>query len=185
MSFQLTTNRLQLQIEDSASAQKILDFYKKNATLFDKYEPTRPDNFYTLAYQEKAITYEYSEIMKGKSLRYYVYLKGAPSIIIGSVNFSRIEHGPFSRTSIGYKFDSEYQGKGYALEACQATIPILFSNYHIHRIEARVALDNFPSIRLLEKLNFVYEGIEYKSVEVNNVFRDHHRYSLINPAIHD
>lgn len=184
MSFQLTTRRLQLQIEDASSAEKVLAFYRKNASLFDRFEPTRPNNFYTLAYQTAAMSYEYSEIMKGKNLRYYVYLKDNLSTIIGSVNFARIEHGPFSRASIGYKFDSDYHGKGYALEACQATIPVLFSNYHIHRLEARVSLDNLPSIRLLEKLDFTYEGIEYQSVEVNGVFKDHHRYSLICSSNH-
>lgn len=184
MSFQLTTSRLQLQIEDAAKADKVLAFYKKNAGLFDRFEPTRPNNFYTLAYQTAAMSYEYSEIIKGKSLRYYVYQKDNPDVIIGSVNFARIEHGPFSRASIGYKFDADYQKKGYALEACRAAIPILFSNYHIHRLEARVSLDNIPSIRLLEKLNFTYEGIEYQSVEVNGVFKDHHRYSLICPSNH-
>lgn len=185
MSFQLTTNRLQLQIEDATHAEAILDFYMKNAALFDKYEPTRPEKFYTLAYQKAAVAYEYTEIIKGKNLRYYVYLKNRPSVIIGTINYSRMEHGPFSCASIGYKFDSDYHGNGYALEACKATIPIVFSNYNIHRIEARVALDNLPSIRLLEKLNFVYEGIEYQSVEINGVFKDHHRYSLLNSLTHD
>lgn len=185
MSFQITTGRLQLQIEDASKAEAVLAFYKKNATLFDRFEPTRPDHFYTLEYQKASLAYEYSEIIKGKALRYYVYLKENPSVIIGSVNFAKIEHGPFSRASIGYKFDSNYHGNGYALEACQAAIPILFSNYHIHRIEARVSLDNLPSIRLLEKLDFVYEGIEYQSVEINGIFKDHHRYSLLCPSNHD
>lgn len=185
MSFQLTTERLQLQIENDTKAEEVLSFYKKNAALFDRYEPTRPDNFYTLSYQKAAMSYEYSEIIKGKTLRYYVYLKENPSAIIGSVNYSRMEHGPFSRACIGYKFDSDYHGNGYALEACQATIPILFTNYHIHRLEARVSLDNLPSIHLLEKLNFTYEGIEYQSVEINGTFKDHHRYSLLCPANHD
>lgn len=180
MSFQLTTSRLKLQIEDETKAGQILDFYKKNAVLFDLYEPTRPANFYTLAYQKAAVAYEYSEIIKGKNLRYYIYLKnGSP--IIGSINFSRMEHGPFSRVSIGYKLDKDYHGKGYALEACQAAIPVIFSNYKIHRIEARVAPDNTPSIKLLEKLHFQYEGIEYQGVEIGGSFKDHHRYSLLNP----
>lgn len=179
MSFTLTTARLILKVEDSTKAADILDFYDRNQILFDNFEPTRPANFYTLAYQTAVINYEYNQTITGKMLRYYVYLKDAPETIIGSVNFSRLEHGPFSRAAIGYKFDSSYHGQGYALEACEAAIKILFSNYKIHRIEARVATDNLPSIRLLEKLQFRFEGIEYQSVEVNGTFRDHYRYSLI------
>ncbi|MCM1158603.1 MAG: GNAT family N-acetyltransferase [Bacteroidales bacterium] len=179
MSFLLNTNRLILKIEDQTKAADVLEFYEKNKALFERFEPTRPEQFYTLAYQTATLHCEYTQFVKGKALRYYVYLKTQPEIIIGSVNFSRLEHGPFSRASIGYKFDAAYHGHGYAWEACQAAIPIMFSQYRIHRLEARVATDNVASIRLLERLGFLFEGIEYQSVEVNGVFRDHFRYSLI------
>lgn len=181
MSFRLTTDRLILQVEDSSKAEQILSFYDKNSMVFDRFEPTRPEHFYTLTYQKAALQYEYSEIVKGKTLRYYIYLKNSPDTIIGSLNFSCIQHGPFSRASIGYKIDRDHQGHGYAAEACQAAIPVLFSNYKIHRIEARVSPDNIASIKLLEKLGFQFEGMEYKSVEVNGIFQDHFRYSLIAP----
>ena len=170
MSFQLETDRLILKIEDDTAAQKVLDFYVRNQEQFERFEPTRPRNFYT---------YEYHEIIKGKTLRYYVYTKEQPDMLIGSVNFSNFMHRPFSRTSIGYKLDKDAQGHGYAYEACQAAIPIIFSNYRIHRIEARVAPDNLPSIRLLERLHFLYEGIEYQGVEIQGVYKDHYRYGLI------
>lgn len=179
MSFQLTTDRLIMKIEDSNKTSDILAFYQNNKTLFEQFEPTRPENFYTEAYQRATISYEYSEIIKGKSLRYYIYLPSQPDTIIGSINFFRMEHGPFSRASIGYKLDAAYHGNGYAYEACKASIPVLFDNYKIHRIEARVALNNTPSVKLLERLHFQFEGIEYKSVEVNGTFTDHYRYSLL------
>lgn len=179
MSFQLTTDRLLLQVEDSSKAEQILAFYARNRSCFEPFEPTRPDNFYTLAYQKAAVQYEYSEIIKGKTLRYYIYLKASPDAIIGSLNFSRIEHDPFSRASLGYKIDGDHQGQGFAAEACRAAIPVMFSNYKIHRIEARVSPDNLPSIKLLERLNFRFEGLEYQSIEVMGKYRDHFRYSLI------
>lgn len=182
MSFRITTKRLILTIEDGTKSREILAFYQRNKDLFERFEPTRPDNFYTEAYQKAAVSYEYSQIIKGKTLRYYIYLKEQPDTIIGSVNFSRMEHGPFSKASIGYKLDAACHGHGYATEACQAVIPILFSNYRIHRIEARVSPDNLPSIRLLERMNFRFEGIEYESVEVNGRFTDHYRYSLLAPV---
>lgn len=179
MAFTLETERLILKVEDSMKAQEILDFYINNKELFEQYEPTRPHNFYTLAYQMASLNYEYTQIVKGKSLRYYIYLKDNPDTIIGTINFSRMEHGPFSRTSIGYKIDAASHKMGYAYEACCAAIPVIFKNYKIHRIEARVAPDNIPSIKLLERLGFCYEGIEYQGVEVNGKFRDHYRYGLI------
>jgi ribosomal-protein-alanine N-acetyltransferase len=179
MSFYFTTNRLILKVLDNTYAADVLSFYENNRTLFENVEPTRPTNFYTVDFQSAYLDYERNEMAKGKTLRYYVFLKEHPETIIGSVNFSNIVHGPFSRASIGYKFDAGYHGCGYATEACQAAIQVLFSNYKIHRIDARVAPDNLPSIKLLENLGFVYEGIEYKGVEVNGTFQDHFRYGLL------
>ena len=180
MSFSLTTKRLQLHVENESIADKVLEFYVENSLYFDTVEPTRPENFYTLTYQEAALKYEHSETIKGHTIRYFVYKKNNPDVIIGSVNFSKIQGAPFSCATIGYKFHHDYWGYGYATESCQAAINMLFNNYRIHRIEGRVAPDNIPSIHVLERLGFTYEGLEYKSVEVNGVFTDHLRYSLLN-----
>lgn len=180
MSFSLTTDRLTLKILDSVHAAEVLAFYEKNKSIFDCFEPTRSNNFYTLAFHTSFMEHEYQDIIKGRALRYYIYEKENPSKIIGSVNFSNIVHGPFSRASIGYKLDKDFHGKGYAYEACTAAIEVLFCNYKIHRIDAHVAPNNLPSIKLLERLQFVYEGIEYQGVEVNGSYQDHYRYGLIN-----
>lgn len=179
MSFRLQTNRLLLSVLESNYAADVLQFYQNNQSLFDSYEPTRPSNFYTLPFQTAFMQQEYTDIMKGKTLRYYIFLQDNPDHIIGSVNFSNIVHGPFSRASIGYKLDSSVHGNGYAFEACQAAINDFFACYKIHRLDARVAPGNIPSIKLLERLGFVYEGIEYQGVEVNGTFQDHFRYGLI------
>ena len=63
MSFELTTERLILKIEDSNKTQDILAFYQNNKALFEQFEPTRPNNFYTEAYQRASVSYEYSEII--------------------------------------------------------------------------------------------------------------------------
>lgn len=80
MSFILTTDRLILQVENSRKAGEVLSFYLKNRKLFEQFEPTRPDSFYTLDYQTVSMDYEYSASVKGKSLRYYIYLKEADRV---------------------------------------------------------------------------------------------------------
>lgn len=179
MSFTLTTPQLLLQVETCEKASAVLEFYKYNQLLFEQFEPTRPNNFYTIEYQTAAMQAEYTDTVKGKMIRYYVYLKQQPDFIIGAVNFNGILHGPFSRASIGYKFDQRFHKNGYAFEACSAAIFTMFSEYRLHRIDARVSPDNLPSIKLLERLGFTYEGIEYQGVEVNGTFKDHYRYGLI------
>ena len=58
MSFKLTTNRLILQIEDSSMADEVLNFYLRNKELFDRFEPTRPPQFYTLSFQTACMAFD-------------------------------------------------------------------------------------------------------------------------------
>jgi len=57
---------------------------------------------------------------------------------------------------------------------------ILFQEYHIHRVEANIMPSNLPSIHLIEKLGFSYEGLAASSIKVNGQWQDHARYSYIN-----
>lgn len=51
----------------------------------------------------------------------------------------------------------------------------------IHRIESRVMTDNEKSVHIMERLGFIYEGMEYGSILIGGSFRDHLRYAWINP----
>ncbi len=60
---------------------------------------------------------------------------------------------------IGFAFLTRHTGKGYALEASRA---VMQEADHTHRIQRVVAIcdpDNAASIRLLEKLGFVFEKL--------------------------
>ena len=57
---------------------------------------------------------------------------------------------------LGYWIASEYQGMGYATEACQALIKRAFENLCVKQIYATYKADNIASKRVLEKLGFEY-----------------------------
>lgn len=179
MEFQIESKRLLLRVETPEKARDVLTFYQNNKEIFEAFEPTRPANFYTAGYQKSMLNYEYQEILKGHFLRYFVYLKEYPETIIGSVNFSNIQQGPFKKAAIGYKFDKKYWGNGYAYEACLTCIQIMAEDYKLHKIEAHVSPANQPSIKLMNRLHFTFEGTEFKSVEINGQWQDHYRYGLV------
>ncbi|MBA4317275.1 MAG: GNAT family N-acetyltransferase [Flavobacterium sp.] len=58
---------------------------------------------------------------------------------------------------IGYAFLPEYCSKGYAIESVAAVKKYANINLGIKRVVAVVNPDNARSIKLLEKMNFVYE----------------------------
>lgn len=175
----LETNRLLLRVGKEEIAEAVFEFYQNNRDYFDRYEPTRPGSFYTVDYHRTSLQYEYNEILRHRSLRYYLYLREYPDEIIGSVNFNGILGGPFQHATLGYKLDRRFWGHGYAYEACLASITELFTNYPVRRIEAKVAPGNANSIRLIERLGFTQEGLERESVEVNGKWQSHLRYSLL------
>lgn len=174
------TDRLVLKILNTNEVKKVLQFQLRDRELFEKYEPDRVDNFYTLGHQEALIKCEYKLALQLQTVRFYVFLKNDPTTIIGTVCFHNIMKNVYSCTEIGYKFSSDYQHNGYAREALQKGIDVMFQELSLHRINARVAKDNLPSIRLLESLSFQYEGIERESILIHGVWEDHLRYGLVN-----
>lgn len=177
----LYTSRLVLTHLTEDAAPLVLAFYRSNISTFEPWEPTRANQFYTLAYQKASLSVEHQQITKGKLLRYWVFLKDYPDQIIGSICFQNILMGPFRSCSIGYKFSQEYQRQGYAYESISACIDYMFHILRFHRIEAFVLTNNIPSIRLLQKLNFKYEGISYSYANINGKWQDHNRFAYINP----
>ena len=52
MNMTYQTNRLILKILTPAAVREVLTFQMRNKELFERYEPTRSENFYTLAHAE-------------------------------------------------------------------------------------------------------------------------------------
>ncbi|MDE6387677.1 MAG: GNAT family N-acetyltransferase [Lachnospiraceae bacterium] len=74
--------------------------------------------------------------------------------MIGNVYLGKRE---FEALEIGYVFNRNYWGNGYAAESCEALIRQAFLN-GIHRIYAECDPDNISSWKLLEALGFRREA---------------------------
>lgn len=175
------TDRLILKILTPNYYKEVLEFQINNRSLFEKYEPTRPQNFYTFSYQQNLLKCEYKLALKLSTVRFYAFTKENPYTIIGTVCMHNIIRAAYECCEIGYKFDTAWQHQGYAHEALEKVISIAFNELNLHRIFARVAPDNFSSIRLLLSLNFIEEGIERSSIQIQGKWTDHIRYALIRP----
>lgn len=91
--------------------------------------------------------------------------------VIGYIAFNAREIG----YEIGYCFHSAYHGKGYARESLAALIEYMRA-VGVKRFTAGTALNNTPSVRLLDSLNFHLAGREkvsfYKDSEGNDIVFD-------------
>ena len=68
---------------------------------------------------------------------------------------SNWEHG---LAEVGYALATEHQGRGLMTRALVLLLSDLFANTRLERVEARCAIDNLPSQRVLEKVGFEREG---------------------------
>lgn len=118
-----------------------------------------------------------------------VELKSAGKMI-GHIIFDRIPPMNLRTWMIGYIFDSDFYGNGYATEACKAIISYGFNDLEIHRVMAKCSPENTRSWRLLERIGMRREGHLKKSLTFNAtsdgepIWWDEYLYAILREEWH-
>jgi len=90
-----------------------------------------------------------------------------------------LSNDKFRLGEIYYKLMPEYWGKGYATEVSKALIKSGFEYFHLHKVEAGVAVDNVRSIKVLEKSGMTREGLRRKILPVRGRWIDNYHYAIV------
>jgi RimJ/RimL family protein N-acetyltransferase len=85
----------------------------------------------------------------------------------------------FEKGEIYYKILPAHWGNGYATEVANLLISIGFDNFKLHRIEAGVAIQNFRSIKVLEKIGMKREGLRRKILPIRGKWVDNYHYAIL------
>ena len=85
----------------------------------------------------------------------------------------------FKMAEIHYSILPKYWGNGYATEAVKALIKYGFEELNLHRIEAGVATENAASIRVLEKVGMLREGLKRKILPIRGEWKDNYHYAIL------
>ena len=80
---------------------------------------------------------------------------------------------------VGYTFAAAHHGRGYATEALGGLVDALFASSDIQRVVAHLDPANTPSLRVLERLGFVFEGLARRAELVRGTWVDDLSYSLL------
>lgn len=179
MNFTYESEHLIFRVLTSEDAPAVLTFYEENKSFFEPWEASRPDNFYTEAYQRAILNAEYNQIFQKKGVRFHAFLKNNPDVIIGTFCLHNIVYHIFQSCSLGYKVHATYARKGYGTEMVSFALWIAFHELQLHKIEALVHPKNIPSQKLLEKLHFILEGTSLDAVFLNGKWEDHLRYVFL------
>ncbi len=108
----------------------------------------------------------------------YVIERREPRRVIGSCLLFR--HEPASaRAEIGYVLGREHWGQGLMLEAMRGFVAHAFGPLGLRRLEADVNPLNGASVRLLERLGFVREGLLRQRWVTKGVLGDSALYGLL------
>ena len=174
------TKRLVLQVLTPDYCHKVLDFYLSNKDIFQPHDPLYPKHYYTADYQYQSLSCDYHAFLERKGVRFYLFDKHHPQNIIGTVSFSNVSYGYANQAVVGYKLAKQHHHMGYAFEALQKAIELMFYEEKIHRITAYIMPDNEASIRLIERLYFTYEGVAKEYALIQGKWEDHLQYALIN-----
>lgn len=86
------------------------------------------------------------------------------------------EHG---LAELGYALAPESQGRGVMTEALTLLMPDVLVRSPVERIEARCAVGNVASARVLEKIGFVREGTLRSYFRLHGERVDHYLYALL------
>lgn len=90
-----------------------------------------------------------------------VYLKDE-NIPIGFTGLSINEEN--NNAEISYIFDCDYTNKDYCTEVCKKLLEVAFNELDLNKVYADTMGENKASSKVLEKLNFRYEGTRRKHV---------------------
>ncbi|SHL60100.1 MULTISPECIES: GNAT family N-acetyltransferase [Shouchella] len=90
---------------------------------------------------------------------------------IGSINLNRIDerNGTFS---IGIIIDKQYRGKGYGTSAMNILLKYAFFERRLHKFNDCVLKGNEGSVKMMEKLGCIQEGVRRQVVYMDGQYVD-------------
>lgn len=177
----ICTPRLDLIPAHEDLADKVIDFYKRNEAHLAPWDPPKPADFYTPAFQRKRLRKAAADAKEGKELRWWFCLRDDHQHLIGNIGLSAIVRGAFQNAMLGYAIDAQFQGQGLMQEGLSAVIAYAFSpEINLHRIQANVRPENIRSLRVLQQLGFEREGFAPAYLFIDGEWRDHVMHALRN-----
>ena len=181
----LETQRLILRSPDTSDAEEFARFHRENREHLAPWSPVRQEAFFTAAWWSSTLQAMEASMLAGESLALGLYLKSAPSVLVGTCKFDQIARGPFQSCMLGYSLDHRCAGNGYMTEALHSAIRCMFEEYRLHRIQANHLRENVRSAAVLARLGFVVEGLAPAYLYINGGWRDHVLTALLNPEFNE
>jgi len=162
-------------------ADEVMDVRARNAAWLQPWDPSAPtpaERWRSTAQRMKSIG---EAARRGQSLPWLIRWaqpgqSRAP--VIGQCTVSNIVYGSALSASIGYWIDRMYAGRSIVPAAVALATDYAVRTVGLHRIEICIRPENRPSLRVVEKLGFRYEGRRPRYIHIAGDWRDHEVFAL-------
>lgn len=134
------------------------------------WEPVRPDSYFTVEGQRRALTEARQRYERGEDYPGLVLVDGEAA---GRMNLNVIVRGAFESTTLGYWVGVDHQGRGVATAAVAAVLGVAFGELGLHRVQAGTLVHNHASRRVLAKNGFTEIGLAPRYVRIAGRWQDH------------
>ena len=101
--------------------------------------------------------------------------------IVGVINLNTIVRGAFLSATLGYYVGAPFAGQGLMHEGLLLVAQHAFAALRLHRIEANIQPANERSKALVRACGFRLEGLSPAFLYIDGAWRDHERWTLIDP----
>lgn len=115
-----------------------------------------------------------------RTFLYFQLIHKTSNELMGMCGFVR--HYPaHQRAEFGYSlFHDRHKNKGYMSEATAPIMEYGFQKMKLHRVEAMVGSNNEPSLKIIKKLGFTWEGLMKAHYLRDGIFEDSEVFGLLN-----
>ena len=146
----LETERLFIRYFSEEDKGDLYDYLSREEVV--KYEP------YTLLIPDRQRP---EEAARRRRIRIFMRLALKSGKVIGNLYLSK---GDYDTWELGYVFNSDFWGNGYAYESAAALITQAFEEWGARRLVAMCNPQNQSSWKLLERLGFRREGTLIRNI---------------------
>ena len=128
------------------------------------------------------LRHQRKEARAGRLLPFAVVHEGR---LAGAVTVGGVTRGAFDSAHVGYWVDERVAGRGVTTTALALVLDHCFGPVGLHRVEANVRPENARSLRVVEKLGFVREGLHRRYLFIDEDWRDHWSFALLREDVPD
>jgi ribosomal-protein-alanine N-acetyltransferase len=144
------------------------------------YEPSRPDDYFTVDRQHDLIADALEACEQGMTLPHVIL--DDEGKVAGRITLNTIVRGPFQSGAVGYWVGVDQGGRGLATRAVAGIKRVAFDEFGLHRIEAATLLDNVRSQRVLDRNGFTRFGLAPNYLKINGSWQDMVLYQALTTA---